>query len=153
MPFQIRRSVGVHREIRGNSSVYERTNTHGSSGNSGEILVEVVIGGRDRSCALSEDSDLSCFRDTSYTRKTWTRRRTYLARISAERCDVNLHPLESGPLVVQAEVEHTSFHSLRPLRESERSKAIVDGHKQDWCALREMREIITKLADKLVGMW
>jgi len=62
--------------------------------------------------------------------------RTYLARISAERCDINLHPLESGPLVVQAEVEDTSFHSLGPLRESERSEAIVDRHKQDWCALR-----------------
>ena len=61
---------------------------------------------------------------------------TYLARISAERCDVMLHPLESGPLVVQPEVEDTSFHSFGSLRESERSEAVVNRHKQDWCALR-----------------
>ena len=34
---------------------------------------------------------------------------TYLARISTKRCDVLLHPLQSNPLVVQAEVEGTSL--------------------------------------------
>jgi hypothetical protein len=76
MPFQIRRSVRVYCEMRGTSFMCKRASTYGSSGNSGEILVEVVIGGRHCSCALSEDSDLSCFRDTCYRRKTWARGHT-----------------------------------------------------------------------------
>jgi hypothetical protein len=62
--------------------------------------------------------------------------RIYLGRISAERCDINLNPLESGPLIVQAEVEDSSLHSLGSLRESERSKTVIDRHKQQWCALQ-----------------
>ena len=55
--------------------------------------------------------------------------RTYLARISTKRCDVHLHPLESSPLVMQAEVEDISLRSLWSLREAERSKPVVDRHK------------------------
>jgi len=57
--------------------------------------------------------------------------RTYLTGISTKQCDILLHPLKSDPLVVQAEVERTLFHSLRSLREAERSKTVVERHKND----------------------
>jgi len=60
---------------------------------------------------------------------------TYFAGISAKRCDVLLHPLQSNTLVMQAKVEDTSFHRLRSLREAERAKTIVDRHVQDRCPL------------------
>ena len=56
---------------------------------------------------------------------------TYRGRIAAKRCDVLLHPLQSNPLIVQAEVEGPSLHSLGSLREAERTNTIVDGHIQD----------------------
>jgi len=57
--------------------------------------------------------------------------RTYLAGVSTKRRDVSLHPLKRGPLVAQAEVEGSTFHSFGSLREAERSNAVVEGHVQD----------------------
>lgn len=61
---------------------------------------------------------------------------TYLARIATKQCDVLLHPLKSDPLVAQAEVERTFLHSFRTLRESKRSKTVVERHKNDWRSLQ-----------------
>jgi hypothetical protein len=60
---------------------------------------------------------------------------TYLARISAKRCDVLLHPFKSNTLIMQAEVEGSSLHRLRSLREAERPKTIIDRDVQDRCPL------------------
>jgi hypothetical protein len=104
---------------------------YSSSGNTGKIIVEVVIGGRHCSCALSKDGDLSWFVISTMAENEglWT----YLARISAKRCDVLLHPFKSDTLIMQAEVEGTSLHHLRSLREAERPKTIIDRDVQDRC--------------------
>jgi hypothetical protein len=106
---------------------------YSSSGNSGKIIVEVVIGGRDRSCALSKDGDLLRFVISTMAENEdlWT----YFTRISTKRCDVLLHPLQSNTLIIQAEVEGTSLHRLGSLREAERPKTIVYRHVQDRCSL------------------
>jgi hypothetical protein len=64
-----------------------------------------------------------------------TMARTYLARITTKQCDVLLHPLKSDPLVAQAEVERSFFHSFRALGEAKRSKTVVERHKNDWRSL------------------
>ena len=51
---------------------------------------------------------------------------TYLARVSTKQCDVLLDPLQSDPLVMQAEVEGPSLHGLRSLREAEGPETVVD---------------------------
>ena len=60
---------------------------------------------------------------------------TYLARIATEQSDILLHPLKSDPLVAQTEVECTPFHGLGSLRETKRSKTVVERNKNDWGSL------------------
>ena len=102
-----------------------------SSGNTGEVFVEIMVCGTQRSCALSEDSNLLCLCDTRNKGTT----RSYLARISTKRRDVTLHPLESSPLVTKAEIEDTFLYSLGSLGKAQRSEAVVDRYVQDWCPL------------------
>ena len=106
---------------------------YSSSGNSGKIIVEVVIGGRNRSFALSKNGDLSWFVISAMAKDKdlWT----HLAGVSTKRRDVLLHPLQSNTLIIQAEIDGTSPHRLRPLGETERPKTIVDRHEQDRCPL------------------
>src|SRR6266851_5183725 len=108
-----------------------KTSAYSSSGNSGKILVEVVIGSRQCSCTLSKDSHLLSFVIPAIRGGV----KTYLAGIPTKRCDILLHPLKSGPLVVQTEVEDSSLHSLWSLREAQRSKTVVNRHIQDWRSL------------------
>ena len=119
---------------------------YSSSGNSGEIVVKVVIGGRHCSCALSEDGDLSWFVISVMAEDDdpWT----YLAGISTKRRDVLLHPLQSNTLVMQAKVERTSPHRLRSLRKAERPKTIVDGHVQNRCPL-----CVTSINKRVNDLW
>ena len=112
-----------HREIWNHADVREKS-AYSSSGKTRKIIVEVVIGGRNRSFALSKNGDLSWFVRSVLVedKDLWT----YLAGISAKRCDVLLYPLQSDPLVMQAEVEGPSLHGLRSLREAEGPKTVVD---------------------------
>ena len=86
-----------HHEIWGHDDVRENS-AYSSSGKSGKIIVEVVIGGRNRSFALSKNGDLSWFVISALAedKGLWT----YLAGISTKRCDVLLHPLQSHTLVM-----------------------------------------------------
>src|SRR5712691_5951919 len=73
-------------------------NAYSSPGNSGKIVVKVVVGDRHRSCALSKDGDLSWFVISAMAENEvlWA----YLARISPKRFDILLHPLQSNTLVM-----------------------------------------------------
>ena len=81
------------------------------------------MGRRQRPCALSKNGDLLRFVTLAGAGR---RPVTYLAGISTKRCDVLLHPLQSDPLVVQAEVEGPSLLRLRSLREAKGSNTVVD---------------------------
>ena len=111
----------------------EKKSAYSSSGNSGKVIVKVVIGGGDRSCALSKNGDLSGFVISAMAedKDLWT----HLAGVSTKRRDVLLHPLQSNTLIIQAEIDGTSPHRLRPLGETERPKTIVERDVQDRCPL------------------
>ena len=86
-----------HPEIRHLVDVREK-NAYSSSGNSGKVVVKIVVGDRRCSCALSKDGDLSRFviSEMAENEVLWT----YLARISPKRCDILLYPLQSNTLVM-----------------------------------------------------
>jgi hypothetical protein len=86
-----------HHEIRHLVDVREK-NAYSSSGNTGKIVVKVVVGGRNCSCALSKEGDLSLFLISvmGENEVLWK----YLSRISPKRCDILLYPLQGNTLVM-----------------------------------------------------
>lgn len=90
------------------------------------------MGRRQRSSALSKNGDLSWFVALTGTEQKPV---TYLAGISTKRCDILLYPLQSDPLVAQAEIEGPMLHSIGSLRETEGPNTVVDRHIQDRCSL------------------
>ena len=52
--------------------------------------------------------------------------RTYLARISTERCDVAIHPVEGQERIARADVEQTASIHLVALRKAKRAEAIAE---------------------------
>ena len=86
-----------HHEIWNHADVREKS-AYSSSGKSGKIVVEVVIGGRHCSFALSKNGDLWWFVISAMAEDKDLC--THLAGISAKRCDVLLHPLQSNTLIM-----------------------------------------------------
>ena len=62
--------------------------------------------------------------------------RTYLACISAERCDVAIHPVEGQERVARADVEQAASVHLFALREAKRAEAVAEADENDEGSLR-----------------
>ena len=59
-----------------------------------------------------------------------------LARISTERCDVAIHPVEGQERIARADVEQTASIHLVALREAKRAETIAEADENHGRALR-----------------